>query len=53
MLHIRHLFLHPSLSDSNPAFGDLINAQISAFLTGKERGPRAKIAAAQVESGRN
>jgi hypothetical protein len=49
MLHIRHIFLHPSLSDSNLPFGNLLNAQIPALLQGMERESRAKIAARQIE----
>jgi hypothetical protein len=50
MLHIRHIFLHPSLSDSNLQFGNRLNAQIPALLQGIEREPRAKIAAGQVDA---
>jgi hypothetical protein len=50
MLHIRHIFLHPSLSDSNLQFGNCLNAQIPPLLHGIEREPRAKIAAGQADA---
>lgn len=52
MLHIRHIFLHPSLSDSNLPFGNYLNAHIMLKfrrLQGVAYVPRAKIAARRVE----
>jgi hypothetical protein len=42
--HIHDIFFHPSLSDSNLQFNNLLNAQISASFQTIECEMRAKIA---------
>jgi len=50
VLHIYHFFLHPSLSDSNLPFDNLLKSQIPAPFQRKGCEPRAKIAALLVQS---
>jgi hypothetical protein len=50
MLHIRHIFLYPSLSDSDLPFGNLLYAQIPALFRRIAEELRAKIASRPIES---